>query len=650
MRRPSKAAIAVLALLAAIYVGSFASPPMPPIHGDGHYTYLWARSLVFDGDLDLANDYQVCGDPWALAAPVAPGLWPRNQWTIGPVLGWAPLLALGRIASDADDSADPMIANGCRGELGDWAMFGSVLMGFAAVVLAWRMARRHVGEAAAVLGAGAVALASPLPYYAFYLPSYSHAAAAFGAALFLERWDATRGRRDARRWAMLGALLGLAMLMRPQLAVLALAPLVEWVGQARDRFAARDRRAVVRLVVAGLVFVALTVVVLAPQLVVWKKTYGAYLAMPQGPHYMRWSEPRLDGVLWGSTGGLFVWTPVLYFAFAGFVIGLLRRRLRPATLGLALVLAATTYVNASVWDWWGAVGFSNRRFTEMALPFAFGIAIVTERVLAWAEQRPRRFAIATVSVVVALFAVWNHGAMWGIAKARVLSHREGSPEIAWTRVFAEIAHGVYDRVGNPLSWPASIPFAIAYDTHPARYDAMRGLGVFFANYEDREPRELESDIELGTDPWHLEYLIDGFDLVPRDVGDRRAVVTTERHARMLVPFFIEDVGAIEITWRVAPPGTGDGATMAAIHLGGEPEGAKPDERRGRERPRSRADRPRSRVALVWNDAPVAHLSIDDRWTTTRVAIRPGVVESGINELCWEIEGPPIAIHEIVVKR
>ncbi|MCA9712467.1 MAG: hypothetical protein KDK70_41950, partial [Myxococcales bacterium] len=32
-------------------------------HGDGIYYYAYTRSLVLDGDLDLANDYALLGNP-----------------------------------------------------------------------------------------------------------------------------------------------------------------------------------------------------------------------------------------------------------------------------------------------------------------------------------------------------------------------------------------------------------------------------------------------------------------------------------------------------------------------------------------------------------------------------------------------------------
>ena len=43
----------VLALVALGLAASYWASPIDPLQGDGFYTYLWARSLAYDFDLDL---------------------------------------------------------------------------------------------------------------------------------------------------------------------------------------------------------------------------------------------------------------------------------------------------------------------------------------------------------------------------------------------------------------------------------------------------------------------------------------------------------------------------------------------------------------------------------------------------------------------
>src|SRR5262249_54862156 len=65
--RTNRWGIAMAAFVAAAYVLIYANDPAAHTPGaDGHYTWLYARSLVYDGDLHFANDYAICGDPFAL--------------------------------------------------------------------------------------------------------------------------------------------------------------------------------------------------------------------------------------------------------------------------------------------------------------------------------------------------------------------------------------------------------------------------------------------------------------------------------------------------------------------------------------------------------------------------------------------------------
>ncbi len=609
------------AAITTVYLWSHLDPPMPSIHGDGYYTYLWARSLVFDGDWDLTNDYELCGDPWRMRTrmgPPEPGMRPHNPWNPGPALVWAPLLAVARWTFPEADDPDPKVAQACQGPMAEFSMLGTVLVGLIAVFLAYRMARRHVSPGAAFLGAAAVALATSLPYYATLLPSYNHALAAFGVALFVERWEATRGSRRWWRWPMLGVLLGLAMLMRAQNALIVVCPLLEWIALARDDIRSRRWKPLAALVGLGFAFVIAMALVFSPQPYLWKLTYGVWFAVPQGEHFMRWSTPHLDGVLWASTGGLLVWTPVLYFAFTGLLGGLVPRRLRFLSFALVCTVAAYGYVNASAYDYFGSASFSNRRFTELALPFAFGISLSAEYAIGLAKRKPRAFAVAAMAVALLGFGMWNYAAMWGVAKGKIRSHHERPMVVFWKQTFDELSEGVWKGVGNPFAWPASVPFAIEYDTHPRRWDVMRGMALFYQNEQTREPRTRDGENEARFDrPYQFEYAVEGFEEEARPIDGKRAAVTTGKYARMLIPFFWDDVEAIEVRWKAV-----------------------------RDRDADQTDR--ARVTLRWNGVPISQDDVGTRWGTTRIEMPAGIVRIGINEVEWHLDDGPVAFDTVRV--
>ncbi|MFW6086045.1 MAG: hypothetical protein ACODAG_02485 [Myxococcota bacterium] len=599
--RGSRAVVpAVFVALAAIYGAGQALAPGPSVQGDGYYTWLWARSLAYAGDLDLTDDYAQCGDPWGLAAR-GEGSRPPNQWTIGSALLWTPFAVIGRLTHPGDP--------GCRGPVARFAMVGTIVAALLALWLAYRLTTRYVDRGPALLAVLGVGLASPLTHYTLYLPSYSHVPAAFGTALFLERWDATRGSRGLPRWAGMGALLALAMLLRPQLAILALAPLLEWIGTARDDLRRRDRRALGWLTLAGLVFTAAAVAGFAPQLALNRGMYGSFFDLPQGPHYMRWAHPGVAGTLFGTTGGLLFWTPFLYLSVVGLILAPFRRRTRVLGASLLLVCSITLYVNAAAWDWWGSMGFSNRRFVELSAPFVFGAALVLASVFRWAERRPRRAVAALLTIGVVCFATWNFAAMAGVATGRIDGWREQPADRAWQDVFRELSTAVHERVGNPLAWPASIPFALRYDVHPKHWDVMQGMAIFYVNYEDLAPRIGEKSVHFRK-PLHQAYLVEGFEVQRK--RRRTHAVTSEPRARMLLPLFMGAVRAVDVRWRA------DGKDAA-------------------------------RAVLTWNDTPVAQVDVRPRrWQRTRIALPAGVARTGVNELVWSVTDGSVAIDRITM--
>ena len=70
------------------------------LQSDGFYYFAHLRSLWFDGDDNLANDYRLLGfgDKPHLFVPTPTG-YAQSAWSMGPALAWAPFFAVGdRIA------------------------------------------------------------------------------------------------------------------------------------------------------------------------------------------------------------------------------------------------------------------------------------------------------------------------------------------------------------------------------------------------------------------------------------------------------------------------------------------------------------------------------------------------------------------------
>jgi hypothetical protein len=523
---------AAIGLILALYLVGRARSPYPAIDGDGHYTWLWARSLVFDHDIDLDNDARLCGDPWRRGlGPTGHAL---NQWPLGPALLWAPLLQLARWLL-------PGAAPACRGSWAEAAMYGSALAGAASLALAVRMGRRHdLPRGALALGVLLVGLASMLPYYAVYLPSYSHAATALSGALFVERWDRYRDEPTPRRGLLLGALLGVAMLMRTQSAILGLLPFLSAVELVARTPAGERGRALGRWALPAVLFLATALLVEAPYRWALHRMYGSPFAIPQGSAYMRWAHSNPAGLLFSSYNGLLTTTPLLYPG----VLALLllpfwprHRRLWPLTV---LFLAAL-YINGAVWDWWGEASFSSRRLTDFSGPFALATALVAAALFRLAEQAPTRVAASAGALGILLGGLWNQGAMISEAEGRTRQIGARPAPERWTPVMNFTGQHLWKYAGNPLAWPASLPFALRYRVHPRAFDRLVGEGLFRKRYNDLR-LEPGSDLLDFTAP--DEFFPDGFSPARGSPPLRGRTLLGE--GRILLPLFDTGIAAVEV--------------------------------------------------------------------------------------------------------
>lgn len=458
--------------------------------GDGHLSFLLARSLLFDGDLRLENDFARFGDPFGNAVP---GQRARVPHPIGPPLFWIPLLALAQGAA--------VVANALGAELElhgytEWhqrtAFAWSPLAALVAVALGAALAfRLGAGRWAAAAAAAAILWGTSLTYYATFMPSYAHALDAGTAAAFLFAWARSVGRWDWQRAVGLGALLGVAALVRTQELALGVVLLVEVVvawsappaGGSRWRFRAR----VLALAAASAATAAL---LLLPQLWVWYELYGAALALPQGPSYTRPAYPRVAELLFAARNGWFAVHPLAYAAVLGLLAACLRGAKGERVVGAAMApprrliclallaaVAVQVYLGSIILDWWGQAAFGQRRLCSMTLPLVVGLALGAT----WAGQvlvrwRAPRLLIGALAVLSGgWFVAWN--------VARVMPLRGGRPAnfgagpACCRQVgppLSTVAQPVYDAVGNPFALPASALFALRHGVPLARWDAVQG--------------------------------------------------------------------------------------------------------------------------------------------------------------------------------
>jgi len=396
----------------------------PWVRGDGVGYYAFARALLIQGNLDFAPDYRhanpgfrearldEAGNPKEQFRTATGHL--ENHFTVGPAILWAPFLLLAH--------AGVLLARAFGSEVardGFSAPYllamaaGTLVYGFFALLLSYRVACRFVSERSALLSTIAIWWASSLPVYMYFNPSWSHAHSAFAVALFFWYWLRTMDSRTTAQWLVLALVGGLMLnVYYPNVLVLALL-LPEAVRAYRKASkSASFRQDARRLIVGHAAFCLLTFITLAPTFLTKYFLYGGPFETGYIPvTRWAWSSPWFLALLFSANHGLFSWTPVLLFSVAG--LFLFWRRFPAVGVSVLLVLAGFYYFMAAYPDWPGISSYGNRFFVSLTVFFVLGLATLVEA--ASLRFPSRAFASAALSAVLLLFIVWNTGLIfqWG---------------------------------------------------------------------------------------------------------------------------------------------------------------------------------------------------------------------------------------------
>ncbi len=364
---------------------------------DSSGTYAWSRSLLFDADLDFANEFARLGsipgdDSIRFHAPSATGR-PGNPFGMGAGLLWTPYVLVAQVASWASGSGGPpgytdlhILA----------ASTGTVIYGLAALLLSFAVARRYVSSDAALWAVVAGGFGTPFLAYLLHFPTYSHVPAAFAVALVLASALKAREGDGAGPWALAGMAVGLAALVRVQNASLIAVPLALWVSRWR---ASSDRRTSLRGAAALLVGAS---AVFSLQLMAWWHIYGTPLELPQGANFLDLLHPHLVELLLSPWHGLLTWTPLLLLVVPG--LWLLYRVDRYLAAGATVAVVLQIWLAASVSDWWAGYAVGARRFVDLTPVFILALACL----FGWLRDRPAVRAGGALVIATALSAVlWN---------------------------------------------------------------------------------------------------------------------------------------------------------------------------------------------------------------------------------------------------
>jgi hypothetical protein len=376
-----------------------------------YFSYL--RSLWFDHDVSFENEYQYFYDHriaqsadfhhtfLELETPAGRRI---NYGTLGCAILWAPFYAAGDLVAHAARAAGRDVAgNGYSRPYVSAVAYGSAFYGFATIVLGIAAARRVVGTGALESGF-AVWAGTPLLFYMYIAPPFSHACSAFAVALFVTVWLHVRRGWTIRGTVALGLSGALVAMAREQDVLFTVAPALDFVltkaAGAHGGPSMRTRLgAALGPAIAGSLAFAIGY---APQLLAYQALNGQPRPSPLVMRKMNWAAPHALQVLASPEHGFFVWTPLAVLCLGGLVVLAARGNAARRRVGacMLLMVALQVYVSGAVESWTVAGAFGQRRFVSITLLLVVGLAALRQ---AW----PGRASRVALNIAIVICVWWN---------------------------------------------------------------------------------------------------------------------------------------------------------------------------------------------------------------------------------------------------
>jgi hypothetical protein len=412
-------------LLVALFIASLPAVT-PRLYSSDEVEYFsYLRSLWFDHDVSFENEYRYFYDHRIAQTPdfhqtflelqTATGR-RINYGTLGCAILWAPFYGVADVATRVMRSMGRAVdANGYSQPYVAAVAYGSAFYGFAAIVMAVAVTRQLVPKY--VFSSGlAVWLGTPLLFYMYVAPPFSHACSAFAVALFATVWLKVRQTWSVGGTALLGLAAALMAMVREQDLICALGPAVDFgLTQIKGKGRREKGKGKVERLLRGLrvaaAGVAAFLIGYLPQLIAYQALNGFPRPSPLVTRKMFWYSPHALQVLLDPEHGFLFWTPLALLALAGLILlvavphsvvgeGAPTRDIGQIGGCMLLMAAAQVYISGAVESWTVAGAFGQRRFVAVTMFLVVGLAAFRCRF----DTRAARVAI---NAAVVLCVWWN---------------------------------------------------------------------------------------------------------------------------------------------------------------------------------------------------------------------------------------------------
>ena len=352
------------------------------VFADAKFYYSYTRSLVFDQNLLLGNEFFSLG----LIEKI-----PQNQFAPifyppGVSIFWIPLFQMTFGFTNLVKLIVPNLTfSGFEPIFEYSAALTNIFLGIFSLYLTFKIISRYFSEKVSLLAAIALFLTTNLFFYIAVEPINSHSASFFVSTLFV-LFFLTR-KKDASYYLILGLIGGVAGSVRTQDLLILSLPIIEIILS--------HRRSLRTLVSYSLLLAFGCSIGFSPQILLWKYFYNTFWYSPYFEIGFSFLKPQILHVLFNIQNGLFATTPTVFIAVVGLIMQSIPMFKRSNILNLIKDLSFEFWIYiyalfyfllqlylVSSWNEYTQGGSYSIRMMVTTYPLlAFGLAAVTERVV-----------------------------------------------------------------------------------------------------------------------------------------------------------------------------------------------------------------------------------------------------------------------------
>jgi hypothetical protein len=350
---------------------------------DQYYSYLPQTFIHHDPTFRTAERY------WTTALPNGNKI---QRFTIGVAIMEAPFFFIGhQVAKMYDYPAD-----GYSPPYG-WALYyGVVLYVLFGLFFSYKTLRFYFNEWFSSAMVFTLFFATNLFYYSVAEALMSHSFLFFlqsGFLYFVLRWYQSGKWTHLFTFVFLGAF---SVLIRPTEILIFLFPLLIGIhnGESlrqRLSFLTSKRK---QLLSGTLIFM----LVLLPQLFYWKFVTGSWVYYSYGDEGFFFSAPKWLSFIFGYRKGLIPYSPILIFAFLGFIV--MWKKRRELFYAIVLFFLINSYLLSCWWDYGFGGGLGNRALVQSYSSLLIPFALFFDFILTFSRKPLIRYSFLAIMIVV----------------------------------------------------------------------------------------------------------------------------------------------------------------------------------------------------------------------------------------------------------